>query len=181
METKSIRPWRYVLLQEVNRIFERSLNPTLIYFVEKLYPEDYTKTLILNKFNDIVLKWKQTVKRIDFYFTRILFRIDITKRRKNMWEINHFALSKRKNKKELKSKIFYTSLSIFANEAITQAFGLSYFENIEEFYPAAGVVTDLFGNIEPKKLSRKEEFLEKNTIGYYRNKPVIRAFGNYIY
>ena len=28
---------------------------------------------------------------------------------------------------------------------------------------------------------REEKFLEKNTIGYYRNMPVIRAFGNYIY
>ena len=28
---------------------------------------------------------------------------------------------------------------------------------------------------------RKEKFLEKNTIGYYRNKPVIRAFGKYMY
>ena len=28
---------------------------------------------------------------------------------------------------------------------------------------------------------RKEKFLEKNTIGYYRNKPVIRVFGRYMY
>ncbi len=28
---------------------------------------------------------------------------------------------------------------------------------------------------------RKEKFLEKNTIGYYKNKPVIRAFGKYMY
>ena len=28
---------------------------------------------------------------------------------------------------------------------------------------------------------RKEKFLEKNTIGYYRNKSVIRAFGKYMY
>jgi len=28
---------------------------------------------------------------------------------------------------------------------------------------------------------RKDDFLEKNTIGYYRNKPVIRAFGKYMY
>ncbi len=28
---------------------------------------------------------------------------------------------------------------------------------------------------------RKEDFVEKNTIGYYRNKPVIRAFGRYMY
>ena len=28
---------------------------------------------------------------------------------------------------------------------------------------------------------RKEDFLEKNTIGYYRNQPVIRAFGRYMY
>ena len=28
---------------------------------------------------------------------------------------------------------------------------------------------------------REEKFLEKNAIGYYRNMPVIRAFGNYMY
>ncbi len=28
---------------------------------------------------------------------------------------------------------------------------------------------------------RKEKFLDKNAIGYYRNKPVIRAFGRYMY
>jgi len=28
---------------------------------------------------------------------------------------------------------------------------------------------------------REKKFLDKITIGYYRNKPVIRAFGNYMY
>lgn len=28
---------------------------------------------------------------------------------------------------------------------------------------------------------REKKFLEKNAIGYYRNMPVIRAFGNYMY
>lgn len=163
MEQKSVRLWRYILLQEVDRIFERSLNPTIIYFIEKVYPEDYTKTQILNELNDYELNWKQSVKGIDFYFTRILCRIDITKRHKNAWEINRIALSKRENNKGLKSKIYYTSPSIFANEAIAHAFGLSYFENIEDTYPTAGIVSDLFVNIEVKERSRKDEKVKVKT------------------
>ncbi|MBN1215557.1 MAG: toll/interleukin-1 receptor domain-containing protein [Candidatus Lokiarchaeota archaeon] len=154
--------WRYVLLKEVDRIFDRSLTPTLIYFVEKVFPESYTKENILNDLKDCKIKWKETIDNVEFYFNLVVYRIDISKRHKNTWKINVLHLVK-KEKSGINFLISPTSPCIYANEAVAHAFGKTYFKDSKDLYPFAGIITDLFINIELRKLLKKEEKIIQHT------------------
>jgi hypothetical protein len=155
--------WRYVLIKEVDRIADRSLEPTLIYFIEKVFPEDYTKKQVIDEVKQRNIRWTETHKGVDFYFTRSLKRINLAKRRKNVWDIHTIGFTQKKDGKGLKTYTYYTSASIYESEAVAHAFGLQYWENQEDSYPAAGIITDLFANIHHrksksiKKIKKREE------------------------
>lgn len=127
--------WRYVLIKEVDRIADRSLEPTLIYFIEKIFPEDYTKEQAIDEVKREKIRWTETHKGVDFYFIRWLKRINIVKRRKNLWDINTIGFTKKVDGKSFKTHITYTNPGIYESEAVAHAFGLQYWENQEEIVP----------------------------------------------
>ncbi len=156
MEKKKIsKDWRYVLIKVVDRIEDRSLTPTLLSFVEQVFPKGYAKEEVLEKLQNRTLRWKERILGKVFYFNFELYRIDVSRRRKNTWDINFLPLFRKENG-EIKSRIVPTSIDIYTNEAIAHSLGLIYWSNQSELYPMAGIVTDLFVQIEPNSKSYKK-------------------------
>ncbi len=170
MEGKAKPNWRYALMKILDRIADRSLEPTLIYIVEKIFPKNTTKEEVLNVINNYPIKWKETYHGVDFYYDRMLFRIDLSKRHKNAWKINPIYLIKKKDG-NLKTSIQQVSISVYANEAVAHAFNVKYITNHEDIYPEAGRVIDPFTNIESRRLTgvrEREKLITQPPVSAYQ-------------
>lgn len=64
MEKKKIsKDWRYVLIKVVDRIDDRDLTPTLLSFVEQVFPKGYAKEEVLEKLQNRTLRWEESIQR----------------------------------------------------------------------------------------------------------------------
>lgn len=140
------------MIKVVDRIDDRDLTPTLLRFVEQVFPKGYTKEEVLEKLQNRTLRWEERILGKTFYFNFNLYRIDVSRRRKNTWNINFLPLFRKENG-VIKSRIVPTSIDIYTNEVIAHSLGIVYWSNQPEFYSMAGIVTDLFAQIEPNSKS----------------------------
>ncbi len=85
--------YRYCLVKEMDRISIPRLNPTLIYVVKKVFPAHFTKKQVFENCDGIKTKETEIVNGTKFFITQFIAGIDISKRRKNTWDIKHYILN----------------------------------------------------------------------------------------
>ena len=120
---------------------------------------------ILKVINDYQIKWRETHKGVEFYFDRMLFRIDLSIRRKNVWKINPIYLIRKKDR-SIKTSMQKNSVSVYANEVVAHAFYVKYWKNHEDTYPEAGRVIDTFTICHSFDTSSNEKFTKMDKYKY---------------
>lgn len=137
--------WRYIIAREVDRIAiprdQRGDVPTCAIIIEEILPENisleeviqimeqkYLVESTIEKITDKRFYWRETHQGYEIYLQRCLYRINLEKRHKNVWEINQIYLNRKKDGHWYLKEVGFES-SLYNDEAICNAVETQYFQN----------------------------------------------------